>query len=478
MTEIVRPVTKSQVMKSQLVRLVLVALFSGVAAALALQLVPATSHDLGPTTVTARGELGRGETTVVVPPLGTVEADTHWWPLALSMTVTEIDPAQLSEAVQTEAGRRSLAQDVESGLRGTTARIVVQLLGGAVLVGVIVAALLPGRRWTFAVAGACGGAIIVGALLAGTAATFDVAAFEEPRFTGALQRAPEVISAVNRRIEAIEELSSRYEQAATRLSDLIALVAEPVPTPDEGSVAILHVSDIHSNPIGVQIARQLAREFSVDAIIDTGDVTSFGASIEGRIAGLIEEIPVPYIFVPGNHDSSGNRAALGAADNVTMLNNDLADVVDVEVFGWGDPTFTASNETSTEEGNEIRTAQAADVAERVRNHLPDVLAVHDSRLAEQAIGDVPLVLAGHTHEADLQVEDGTIVMTVGSTGATGLGSFIVESEAEYEAEVVYFEDGRAIAYDYITLSGFGGDFTVERRTLVDEEESEAASRRL
>ena len=60
-------------------------------------------------------------------------------------------------------------------------------------------------------------------------------------------------------------------------------------------------------------------------------------------------------------------------------------------------------------------------------------------------------------------------MTVGSTGATGLGSFIVEADAEYEAEVLYFDDGRAIAYDYITLSGLGGDFTVERRTLSAEE---------
>jgi predicted MPP superfamily phosphohydrolase len=461
--------TVNKVMKPKPVRLILVALLSGVAAALALQLIPATEHELGPTTVTARGELGRGETTVIVPPLGTVEADTHTSPLALSMTVAEVDPAELTEAVQTETGRRALADAVESGLRGTTARIAIQLLVGAAVVGTIIAALLPGRTWTYLLAGACGGAVTVGAFLVLTAATFDVSAFEEPRFTGTLQRAPEVIAAVDQRIKAFEELSSRYEQAATRLSDLLALVAEPVRAPDEGSVSILHVSDIHSNPIGVQIARQLAREFDVDAIVDTGDVTSFGASIEGRIAGLVEQIPVPYVFIPGNHDSIGNRAALAAADNVTMLTDDIVDVNGVEILGWADPTFTASNETSTEEANEIRSAEADDVAERVRNHLPDVLAVHDVRLAEQSVGDVPLVLAGHTHEADFQIEEGTTLMTVGSTGATGLGSFIVESDAEYEAEVLYFADGRAIAYDYITLSGVGGDFTVERRTLSAEE---------
>jgi predicted MPP superfamily phosphohydrolase len=451
------------------IRLALVALLSGVIAALGLQLVPATRHELGPTTVTASAELGLGRTTVVVPPLGTIEADTHWWPLALSMTVTEIDPNALSRAVQSESGRSALAEEVEDDLKGTTARIALQLLVGAVATGVVIAALLPGRRWTYLIAGAGGGAAVVGLLLAITALTFEVAAFEEPRFTGTLERAPEVIAAVNQRIEGLEELSSRYEQAAARLSDLLALVSEPASVPDEESVAILHVSDIHSNPIGVQIVRRLANEFDVAAVVDTGDVTSFGAPIEGRIAGLIEQIPVPYIFVPGNHDSIGNRAALATADNVTMLTDDVVDVDGIEILGWDDPTITASNETSPETANELRLAEAGEVAERARNHLPDVLAVHDSRLAQEAIGVVPLVLAGHTHEADLAVEGGTTVMTVGSTGATGLGSFIVQSEAEYEAEVLYFEDGRAIAFDYITLSGFGGDFTVERRTLSAEE---------
>ena len=134
-------------------------------------------------------------------------------------------------------------------------------------------------------------------------------------------------------------------------------------------------------------------------------------------------------------------------------------------MGWGDPTFTASNEVSTEEGNDLRMSTAPLVGAAVVGRRPDVLAVHDARLAEDAIGEVPLVLAGHTHERFLESRDGTLIMTVGSTGATGLGSFIVEAELTYEAQVIYFRDGAPVAYDYISLSGLGGDFEVERSTL-------------
>jgi hypothetical protein len=105
------------------------------------------------------------------------------------------------------------------------------------------------------------------------------------------------------------------------------------------------------------------------------------------------------------------------------------------------------------------------VAAAVVRDDPDVLAVHDARLAQDSMGSVPLVLAGHTHEASAEFVDGTLVLTVGSTGATGVGSFIVEADRPYEAEIVYFRGGQAIAYDYVALSGLGGDFQIQRRTL-------------
>jgi predicted phosphodiesterase len=445
--------------------LVLVGLIGGLAALLGLRLIPPASHSLGPGTVSAHGEFGRGRTTLFVPPLGNISADTHLAPLGFSLTMTEVDPTALGATVATESARRSLEVNLTEDLRATAVRVAVQLVLGGLVIGAVAAALLPHRTPARIASGAVGGAIVVGAVLAMSAATFDVTAFREPTFSGALERAPQVIEALDRQVSALDELRSRYETAADRLSDILELAARPDIDPRADSVAILHVSDIHSNPIGVEITDSLARQFDVAAVVDTGDLTSFGAPVEANIGDLIEQVPVPYIYVPGNHDSFLNRRALANVRNVEMLEDTETDVSGISILGWGDPTFTASNEVTTEEGNELRLDAAADVAAAVAREEPDVLAVHDLRLAEEAIGDVPLVIAGHTHQRSFEVAEGTVVMIVGSTGATGLGSFIVESDQPYEAEVIYFRDGRAVAYDYISLSGQGGDFDVERRTI-------------
>lgn len=96
-------------------------------------------------------------------------------------------------------------------------------------------------------------------------------------------------------------------------------------------------------------------------------------------------------------------------------------------------------------------------------------AVHDLRQAEQSTGSVPVVVAGHLHERTDEERDGTRLLTVGSTGATGLGSFTVETSEPYEAQVLRFRDGGLVAIDYLTVEGIGGDFTLERRLVVPAE---------
>ena len=449
--------------------LVLAAALGGVAALLGIRFIPATNHDLGPASVATRTSIGTGLTKVIVPPLGTVSAPTHTSPLVFDIQLSRLDFTALGEVLDS-GGTDELATQLEDGLRGLAAALTVRLLLGGLVIGALTGALLPRRRWTLVAAGAAGGLLVTGACMFLSAATFDVDAFEQPKFSGELVRAPQVMEAVDRGVQSFEELRSRYETGAERLSELLALVAQPNQSPSEDSVSILHVSDIHSNPLGVEVAKQLARRFAVDAVIDTGDLTSFGEAIEGRIGDLIGSIGVPYLFVPGNHDSFSTRAEVGDVDNVELLDETLADVEDVSILGWADPTFTASNETSTEEGNEIRVAEAEDVAAEVESAMPDVLAVHDARLAESSIGAVPLVLAGHTHERSLEERDGTIVLTVGSTGATGLGSFVAETELPFEAEIVYFRLGAPVAMDYVSFRGAGSEFEIERSTLETQPE--------
>ncbi|HEV2757221.1 MAG TPA: metallophosphoesterase [Actinomycetota bacterium] len=431
---------------------------------LVLGLLPPVRHDAGPATLETRFSAGWGDTVLQVPPLGTVSADSHTAPVALRVSLVEVDVTRLARRVGDAAARAQLTRDVEADLRDLAPRLLLQFCAGAVLVGAATGALLPRRRPAYMVAGAAGALVLTGFLLGGSALSYDVDAFEQPRFTGALVRAPVVIEALQGGEITFERLQSRYETAADRLSELLALVAQPNQDPAADSVAVLHVSDIHSNPLGVQLARQLAARFGVDAVLDTGDLTNFGIAAEARIGRLIARIPVPYYLVPGNHDSAANEAQLDRIENLTVLDGDIAEIEGIRVLGWGDPTDTNWNRIPPDEAAEIRAEEGEDTAVAVRSALPDVLAVHDRRLAEASFGDVPLVLAGHYHKRIEEEVEGTRVLSVGSTGATGF-KFFVEAARDYEAEIVYFRGSDAIAVDYVRFSGLGSDFEIERKTF-------------
>lgn len=450
-------------------RYLAVGLVAGAAALFGTTLIPAIDREMGPARVTITSSFGSGRTVVGMAPLGTVAATTHQPPLDFEISIAELDLQNLSTTLS-EDSQEELISEIEDSLRAAAIQLGIIQIIGAAIIGLIVAALVAGRRPGYMAGGAASAALVVGAGLLVAAWSFDLDEFEEARYTGALQYAPQVMDAVNRAPDAFEDLDSRFATAANRLKDLMALVAQPLPDPHEGTTAILHVSDIHSNPLGVQIARRLASSFAVDAVVDTGDITSFGHPIESRVGRLLARFPVPYLLVPGNHDSESNRRELADAEGVVLLDESTYSVGSVEVLGWPDPTFTATNETSTDEGNERREEEAPEVAAAVERLDPDVLAVHDERLASESFGLVPLVLAGHTHERSQEQVDDTILLTVGSTGATGVGSFIVEADRPYEAEIIYFRADEPVAVDYLSLNGLDGDFEVDRQTLEYEDE--------
>jgi putative phosphoesterase len=397
--------------------------------------------------------------------LGAVWADTHDGPLDFEISLAEIDVAELESRVRADPSLAALTPTIEQEIRSLANGLALRLLLVGLGAGVLAAGLLPRRRPSHFVAATVGSIVAAVATLALTTNSFDERAFEQPRFTGALRRAPQVIEEAQQGIESFEALGGRYEALAQRLSRFLTVATDPDLDVQSSAVTILHVSDVHSNFLGIEFAQRLARAFDVDAVIDTGDLTSFGERVEARVAESVGDLGVPYIFVPGNHDSTSNRAAIAALPGVTLLDREVEDVEGFDVLGWADPTFTADAETSTEEGNEIRLAEAEEVGEAVRTLRPDVLAVHDARLAEESYGDVPLVLAGHTHERSVEEVEGTLVLEVGSAGATGLGSFIVETDIPYEAEIIYLTPGSSVTVDYVSLSGIADEFDVERRVI-------------
>jgi predicted phosphodiesterase len=447
-------------------------LLGAVAAVALLGPASSTSGEVGPGRVAVQARFDtQGRTILALPPLGLISAHTHSPPVTLEARVDQVDVDRLQTVFAGHRPDGLLRDQVEVDLEPLLQRMGLRAGIVALLVGAVAGAVIPHRRWTTVVAGSAGALVVVTLLLGSTWQSFDPAAFDDnPRFEGPLERAPAVLAAVRKEFGDLDDVRTRLAMLSTRVTDLYAAAAGAESSHGaRDEVRILHIADVHLNPVGLEMAAQLARDFDVDAVLDTGDLTSFGLEAEARFAELLGTFDVPYLFVPGNHDSAEARAALAAHPAVTFLDGEIATVGDVTILGVGDPSFTADNVIDTDAANRMKLDQAPRVASLVRRTEPDVLAVHDVRQADSSMGRVPLVVAGHTHKRSAEYVDDTLVLEVGSMGATGLGSFMVKADRPYEAQVLRFRQGQLLALDYVSLRGLGGSFRVDRQVVAHPE---------
>jgi predicted phosphodiesterase len=447
-------------------RIVAVIVVAAVAATVALSFVSARG-DVGPGRVSLRTRWNQsGDTTIQVPPLGAVRFDTHDVPVGVVARVDAVDPAKVQRLASRPRALERIEAHADSEFRSLMIALVWRALLVAVVVGALTGLVLFRRSWMYPLIGAGTALVVVVALLATTWFAFSPSAFASPKFEGTLQEAPRVLETVRKEWGNLQGIRDRVEVLAGHVTELLELAADPSgPDDAEDDVRILHVSDIHSNPLGLEIARDLATSFDVDAILDTGDLTSFGFPVESRIGELVARMPVPYYLVPGNHDTLENRAALAGYPNFTVVDRSVIDVRGVRILGVADPAVTANDAESDAQANAERDAQAPSVARLTEQHDPDVLAVSTVRQAAESFGSVPLIVTGNTHKRSERVVDTTRVLTVGSTGATGLGSFTVESSLPYEAQLLHFRDGQLVTLDYVVLEGVSGNYTVSRTVI-------------
>ena len=237
-----------------------------------------------------------------------------------------------------------------------------------------------------------------------------------------------------------------------------------------GETVILHVSDLHLNPIGLELVRRLATSFDVDAVLDTGDTTSFGSPFEGRFADLIADFPVPYLYVAGNHDSPENRAAISAAPGVESLDRRVrlgrrCPHPGVRRSGGDDDAGRPPRRARAHRGRS-RALRSAVLAE---DEQPDVIAVHNPVILRDVLGLAPVAVVGHLHRHALGARGGTLISVVGSTGATGLGSLLTEADLPYAASLLRFRGSELVAIDQLEVVGTAGDLVVQRRSISDED---------
>ncbi|MQA25913.1 MAG: metallophosphoesterase [Micromonosporaceae bacterium] len=420
-----------------------------------------------------------GQTEVVIPPLGSLILDSHDAPATLTVRLQELDPKRarrlVSDPDAISRASQSAVDDVESGLLKLAATGV-----GSALLGALILSALVYRRDARRIAGA--GVVAIG-LVAGTAGlaytTVNLKSIEEPRYEGLLVNVPAVVGDARRIADRYEEYQALLQHLVTNVGKLYTTVADlQVYEPDENSIRVLHVADLHLNPSAFRVISSVAEQFNVDVIVDAGDFTDWGSEREGVLyADGIGKLEQPYVYVRGNHDSEETAKAIAAQKNAIVLDNNVGTVAGLTFAGIGDPRFTPDkrrNDAYTNAGLRLHTNQLVETIQAQRKPV-DVGVMHDPVAADVLDGVVPVVLAGHTHKRKVKrLDGGSLMMVQGSTGGAGLRGLEQDEPQPLELSVLYFDrETRALqAYDDIAVGGAGRtEVTLERHVLDRVEEA-------
>ena len=449
-------------------------------AALALALVGAylgvavaatTTQAIGPVDTEISASLGwRGPASDIrVAPLGAVEVASHRGPIRLTARVVQIRDADARRLIEDPPSALALRTQVEREVRSALTELAIRGAIGAALGGLLLGAVVFRRPAISLLAGGLG---LVSALACGgiAAATWKESSISQPRYTGLLAAAPALVGSVN-------DLADRFGQYRGELAGLVDNVTQlyrtgvalPVTPIGDDTIRVLHVSDLHLNPAGFDLEATIARQFDVNLVVDTGDLTDWGSAPETQLLDRLSRLGRPLVYVRGNHDSRQVQAAVARLPNATVLDGRFADVAGLRLLGEGDPRFTPDQDTRRAPAQEDE--QVRDSGRRLQSLVasepppPDLVLVHDPIAAEPLTGQVPLVLSGHRHQRQVSEQDGTVLMVQGSTGGAGLRGLQGEAPTDLACSVLYLDrtTHRLLAYDDITLGGLGlASATVER----------------
>ncbi|WP_245623372.1 metallophosphoesterase family protein [Spirillospora albida] len=412
-----------------------------------------------------------GGTRIELPPLGALELDTHWGPVALEATVTDL---------RTDEARKLIESDTE--IDHVTDRIAADLWHGVVVLliraGLIaLAASFLGSLALFrslrrAVLGLSSGAVGLVAVTLVAWLSFNPQSVAEPRYTGLLSNAPQVVGDARGVVERFSAYRTQLARLVSNVSELYTTTSQlPTYQPDPSTLRVLHVSDIHINPTAWNIIKSVSTQFKVDLIIDSGDLMDHGSKPEDRFADEISELGVPYVYVRGNHDSKGTQQAVARQKNAIVLDDETREVKGLRIYGVGDPRFTPDKSTRDDYvGADQLRAQGLLLAEKLRGtgNVPDIAVAHDPNEAAAFSGLTPLILAGHTHTRSTKLlPSGSRLFVQGSTGGAGLRGLEHEEPTPIELSVLYFSRAthRLQGWDDLRLGGLGLTSAQIERTL-------------
>jgi predicted MPP superfamily phosphohydrolase len=467
-------------------------------AAIGTALTPSVTAEVGPLTIDVRVTPSlRPGVLLRLPPAGEVSFDTHLAPIVVEAGISEVDPDGARALIGSPARLRALQAEAPDELRTAAAQAAV-LSAGFALAGAIGLSLLVHRtRWRRTGQSAATAVVLLVATAGAAALTFNSDRLAQPHFEGLLSRAPYVASQTSGLVQRLESYRSGLADVVQSVTTLYATSDDlpVIPGRDAGDVVtVLHVSDLHNNPLGFDLTARLVRQFGADAVVDTGDISSWGTEVEAALLARIRDVRVPYVFVRGNHDSVRTEQAVAANPNGIVLDGRVVEVAGLAFAGLGDPRFTP-DAAATDTAAAIAPGEDPEVVagRRLARLVQDWNAAHPRRRVAVAAfhepvgtppldGVVPLVLAGHMHTRSVkEYPAGTRLLVQGSTGGAGFDALTHRGTepVPLSASVLYFartgpRAGQLLAYDDVTVGGFGlASVSLERTAVRPDEPSPA-----
>lgn len=390
----------------------------------------------------------------------------------MKITLNTVDPEQLSATLQEIP---NLSQYLLGQLREQLLYFFARLTAITFLCSAFLLLLSearskkPWRRQLLqALSGGLVAAVLLAVLLGATIChPYQPGAFAAPRLEGALAEAPWLMELSGQLLDTIKRLSEQFGLIAVNLEELSGRMERFQPPPESAEIRVLHISDLHNNPAALELIEKVAAAFQVNMIIDTGDLTDYGSTLEAEFAARLTALPCPYLFLPGNHDTPQSVALL-RREGAIIIGPETLELEGLRIAGLPDPGSLDNSAAVGEEKLLLEEARRTAGALPAVEERPDIFALHNPLTAAPFLGELPLLLAGHTHRASLEFaeESGTIIINAGTTGAAGVRGLLAPRENPYSMVVLHFGTAagppRLSCADLITIDHFPESFSLQR----------------
>ena len=422
----------------------------------------------------------RGATRLDVPPLGELTAQTHLAPVSIKLSLRQIDFAVLAQLVEGAADFSDMVPGLQRNIVREMFTYVLSLMFIAGVSSALLALTLNLRTVQFVAIAFAAGFVAIALISAFTYATFDVEAFNRPRFDGMIAAYPHLWEEVQGGIQRLEQLRGQMRALGTGVMEIYGEQALPQLGWEETDFSFLVVSDIHNNVAALDFVGGLVSTYPVRAIIDAGDLTDWGTPLEAQLAGQIEQLNVPYMFVAGNHESPQMIERLKQTEHVSVLDG-WKSLSGVRILGLPDPSsIRASPSTaSPEEMEDLQKSytEAIQVQQKDEEELWIVVG-HEPRAVEHFTEnpDVDIVIAGHIHQMMVEQDQHSVYLNPGTTGAAGVRGLEAGAETviPYTAMLLHFttlQQGVHLrGVDSVSINPQRGALTVQRELTYPVEE--------